>query len=511
MSARLEQMTPEQAHSYLSDAVYLERKRFRAERTAESRDHEERAQIERAAKAIHQGPAEIQRAISRLVKGYANEIHTHFSESTYGLATRLAPSALSRLLTGSEASERAEFDANNRIIVHGPTEQIAQLADSHTLVLVPTHVSNLDSPLVGYALHQANLPPFIYGAGLNLFSNPAMAFFMSRLGAYTVDRRKQHRIYKDVLKDYSRERIARGHHSLFYPGGTRSRSGRIESHLKRGLLGTAIDAWQEALQQGCTDGEVLVVPCTLSFSLVLEAETLINDSLAGQGKSQYIITDDEFAQPRTVYDFARQVLSLDASVHVRFGRPLDLLGNPVDAQGRSTSSGGQPFERRRYVTDLQGHCVSDPQRDRAYTDQLAQAITRAYHRDNTVLSTHLAARAAWDCLQARHPHLDTFQLVLLAPFERWLDRTQLLDHLRILLDRLKTLEQAGKIHTALPTGEDPAQAVLVEAIERFRRFHSTPVLDFEDWRVLVEPKLSLYYGNRLSSYGLPGADSMETS
>ncbi len=504
-------MSHEALLGYLSDTIYLERQRLRRQRASEMRDHEEQEQIERAARAIHQDRAQIEEAVSTLVKGYAHEIHTHFSDRTYGLATRLAPSALGRLLTSANPDERTDFDAANRIIVHGPTDEIAQLASNNTLILVPTHVSNLDSPLVGYALHQANLPPFIYGAGLNLFSNPAMAFFMSRLGAYTVDRRKQHRIYKDVLKDYSRERIGRGHHSLFYPGGTRSRSGKLESHLKRGLLGTAIDAWQEALQQGHTDGEVLVVPCTLSYSLVLEAETLINDSLAGQGKSQYIITDDEFAQPKTVYDFARQVLSLNASVHVRFGRPMDLIGNPVDSLGRSTSHDGQPFERRRYVADASGRCIIDPQRDRAYTDQLATAVARAYQRDNTVLSTHLAARAAWDCLTARYPHLDTFQLVLLAPFERWLDRTNLLEQLRTLITEVKSLERAGRIYTALPEGDDPAQAVLIEAIQRFKTFHNTPVLDFEDWRVVVEPKLALYYGNRLSSYGLPGAHLKETS
>ena len=122
---------------------------------------------------------------------------------------------------------------------------LRKLSKDHTLIYTPTHLSNLDSPLVGYALSEIDLPPVIYGAGLNLFSNPVMAFFMSRLGAYTVDRRKKNQLYKDILKDYSTEAIVRGCHSLFYPGGTRSRSGKIESHLKKGLLGTALEAWQD--------------------------------------------------------------------------------------------------------------------------------------------------------------------------------------------------------------------------------------------------------------------------
>ncbi|MCK6576423.1 1-acyl-sn-glycerol-3-phosphate acyltransferase, partial [Myxococcota bacterium] len=171
------------------------------------------------------------------------------------------------------------------------------LAREHTLIFAPTHVSNLDSPLIGYALDRLGLPPAIYGAGLNLFSSPVMGFFMSRLGAYTVDRRKQHRLYKDVLKDYSIDSLGRRCHSLFFPGGTRCRSGRVEDRVKKGLLGTGIIAWQEGLLQGRPHPEVLVVPVTLSFSLVLEAETLIEDSLEEEGKRRYIITDDEFSEP----------------------------------------------------------------------------------------------------------------------------------------------------------------------------------------------------------------------
>lgn len=504
MAARVSALSDVALHHYLSDAVYLERLRFGQERPTESRDHEERDQIEQAARAVHQGRSEMEDALTVLVKGYANEIHTRFSDKAYGLATKLAPGALNRLLTSTKTpGAPAAVDFEERLVVHGPTAQIARLAKDHTLILVPNHVSNLDSPLVGLALHQAKLPPFIYGAGLNLFTNPAMAFFMSRLGAYTVDRRKRHRLYKDVLKDYSRERIGRGHHSLFYPGGTRSRSGRIERHLKRGLLGTAIDAWQEGLTAGRPTPEVLVVPCTLSFSLVLEAETLIADALSGEGKSRFIITDDEFNQPNTLQDFARSALALDTSVCVRFGAPMDLLGNPVDEAGRSMTAAGTLFDRRPYVADASGEVIVDSQRDRVYTDQLASAVTATYARDNTVMSTHLAARAAWDCLQAKYPRKDTFELVLLAGFERWVDRPVLIRHMRTLLAEVSTLRDAGRIRTALPADPiDQAEAVLQEAVERFQRFHSQAALDFEDWRVRVDPKLALYYGNRLAGYEL---------
>src|SRR5678809_482113 len=111
---------------------------------------------------------------------------------------------------------------------------------------------------------------------------------MHRLGAYTVDRTKRARLYKDVLKDYSIHSLVTRHHSLFFPGGTRSRGGAIESHLKKGLLGTGIAAWQEMLASGRPDPDVYVIPATLSYQLCLEASTLVEDFLAESGKQRYI-------------------------------------------------------------------------------------------------------------------------------------------------------------------------------------------------------------------------------
>ena len=205
MRARGAGLSDEQLHGYLAEAVYLERKRLA--RSSEASAAEERERIESAAAALHQERPEMLEAIDGLARAYSFEIHNRFSERTFDVATKLLPSALNRLLIA--AGPKQELDLTDRVGVHGPLQKLRALAQTHTLILAPTHVSNLDSPVIGYALHRAGLPPFIYGAGLNLFSNPAMAFFMSRLGAYTVDRRKRHRIYKDVLKDYSTERIGR--------------------------------------------------------------------------------------------------------------------------------------------------------------------------------------------------------------------------------------------------------------------------------------------------------------
>jgi glycerol-3-phosphate O-acyltransferase len=501
IDALLDGMSDEGMHQYLADTVYLERQRFYSEGISEGEDAQ---LVESLAHGLHEGSSELRAAAGELVRGYSHEIHNRFSERTFGAAMKLAPAALKRLLAPSAKGvwRWPELDPGEHIQVQGPTEQIRRLAETHTLIVAPTHLSNLDSPLVGYALHMAGLPPCTYGAGLNLFTNPAMSFFMSRLGAYTVDRRKRHRLYKDVLKAYSTELISRGAHSLFYPGGTRSRTGCIESHVKRGLLGTGIAAWQEGLRSGEEHRDVLVVPCTLSCSLVLEAETLISDALAAEGKSRYIITDDEFSHPTTVLKFVRKLMDLDVSVVVRFGTPLDLIGNPVDEDGRSLDGQGRPFDRRKYVCDRSGAVVRDAQRDRVYTNHLASALCRAYQRDSAALPTHVAAYAGWMCLAERYPKLDVYQRVLLAPFERWVDRNRLLAAVDTLLLQIDARVAAGQLQAVLPSGPDRTERVLTDAVAAFSRFHSHPALSFEDWRVLVDPKLSLYYGNRLVGAGL---------
>jgi glycerol-3-phosphate O-acyltransferase len=135
---------------------------------------------------------------------------------------------------------RWDLSPESRVRVEGELDWVRELSREATVILAPTHVSNLDSPIIGYALYAAGLPPFVYGAGLNLFSNPWLGWWMHRLGAYTVDRTKRAALYKDVLKDYSIRCLTTGHHSLFFPGGTRSRSGHVETRLKKGLLGTGI-------------------------------------------------------------------------------------------------------------------------------------------------------------------------------------------------------------------------------------------------------------------------------
>src|SRR6185436_18130912 len=94
---------------------------------------------------------------------------------------------------------------------------------------------------------------------------------------------------------------------------------------------------------------MFIVPATISYELVLEAETLIDDFLKEVGKSRYIITDDEFSKPKRVFDFVRQLFSLDSKIFFTIGRGMDPFGNPVDDDGESLDPRGRRVDPSRYV------------------------------------------------------------------------------------------------------------------------------------------------------------------
>ncbi len=470
----------------VGDTVFHERKRLGNDGGSDRY----RELIDAAARAVHQGERSALEAVGlALVEEYTLEIHNPFSTRTYRFATRLMPGLLTRLLSATKPRDLLQggTDPATRLRLHGPIERLCALAETATLILAPTHVSNLDSPLIGYSLFAAGLPPFAYGAGLNLFGNPAMAFFMERLGAYTVDRRKRNRLYKETLKDYSVEIIGRGHHSLFFPGGTRSRSGRLETKLKKGLLGTGLDAWQESVAAG-RPRDVFIVPCTLSIGLVLEAESLIADALAEEGRQRYIIMDDEFSETRTIVAFIQKLMALDAAVHLRFGEPMDVMGNPIDAEGRSLDPHGGVIDRLGYVCDRHGAVQRDDQRDHLYTERVAERLAEAFQRDFTAQSTHLAAWAAWRSLAGLHPGMDTWQLVRLQGEEATVARAGVVARIGEAMGRL-----AGR-HTAMPTS---AEGVLEEALHRFASYHRRRAIDAVPKGLRLTPELVLYYQNRL--------------
>ena len=359
----------------LNDAAYHETKRLEgAKRPA---DVKELADWQRLARSLaRQSEVERRDKLRELGERYGRDVAGNFDPRVFKVSTRLLPSIVTGLLAPRRLASLAQhprellrLDAlKDKVLVEGPIADLQKLVRLGTAIYVPTHLSNMDSIVFGYALERAGLPPATYGAGKNLFTNPILSFFMHNLGAYRVDRRIKHALYKDVLKAYSCVLLERGYHSLFFPGGTRSRSGGVERKLKLGLAGTAVEAYARTVQSG-RPRRIFFVPATINYLITLEAETLIADYLSEAGKGRYIIDDDESSRIGRVAAFVRKLLGMDGSVVIRVGQPVDPFGNRVDAEGRSYDRRGREVDPSSYLRDAKGEVVIDPVRDAQYTRQ----------------------------------------------------------------------------------------------------------------------------------------------
>ena len=505
---------PAALNEVLSDTLYHERRRLEKERYAtESGDVGFwRAASKRLVASSTSGQRDL---LSEVVTRFVNEIMGHFDPRVYSMATRVLPTGLGALLNSLDPRRVFRNDVKQaglreHVIIKGETDAAVRLANKGTLVVVPTHLSNLDSIVMGYAAYLMGLPPLLYGAGLNLFQNKLMGFFMRNLGAYTVDRRKKAGLYKDVLKEYATYAIELGYHSLFFPGGTRIRSGGVERKLKKGLLGTGLAAYHNNLRAGRPRPDIFVLPCTISYGLVLEASTLIQDHLKAVGKSRFIIIDDEFSRPRRIAQFMSELLKLNSRIFITFGAPLDVFGNRVDFQGRSLDPRGRPIDITRYVC-RDGEVIDDPQRDREYTGELAASIVRSFERCNRPQATNLVAFAAFQLMKAERPDCDLYRLLNEGMGPVGFPRREMVSAVDSLLTEVRARCSDERLMIDPRLQEKGATEIVDHALRHFANYHHSRALRASGERIHVDdPQLVYYYHNRLTGYGLESAVNTTT-
>jgi glycerol-3-phosphate O-acyltransferase len=444
--------------------------------------------------------------LERMVEHYARDIVGNFNPRVYRFANDVLPPALSMLFTPVSSLRQglAALDSmSRRIQVEGELDAVRTACDLGTLVVAPTHSSNMDSVVIGLALKLARLPPVTYGAGKNLFSNPFISYFMHNLGAYRVDRRLRFALYKDVLKEYSTVLLEHGYHSLFFPGGTRCRSNVVEHHLKLGLLGTGVAAFRNVAMAGAPQRRIYIVPATINYRLVLEAETLIEDYLAETGKSRYIIEDDEFSRIGRILEFVRKMLVHEGSVVIRFGRPVDPFGNTVDDGGESIDRNGRRIDPSTYLMGVAGAIDTDAQREAVYTRQLGDALAAGFRRESVFMSTHLVCRAVFDAVVDRCKLSDIYRLLRLPPSAVVVDREDVCRRLDQLRQRIATAPELGRVDER-SSRMSPAE-VLDDALRALTTYHTYPVVEQAGERIQIgSMKLCYYYSNRTAHVADPG-------
>lgn len=443
--------------------------------------------------------------LKAMIQEHAQDIIGRFDPSVYRFATSMVPHILGLFLDPQlTLKDRRSF--NEKVLIEGHVETARRLSERGTVILVPTHSSNMDSILAGWSAYRSGLPPVTYGAGKNLFTNRMLSFFMHNLGAYRLDRRLKHELYKTVLKTYSLVILERGFHSLFFPGGTRSRSGAVEQKLKLGLIGTGLEAYINNLVKQKEKPNIYLLPITINYYLVLEAETLINDYLKEQGKSRYIIEDDESSQLTKTLGYMRKTLNLDASVFMRYAPPMDIFGNQVDDEGLSYDDQGRVIDPSRYVKSWDGEILFDDKRDQEYMRDTGRQLAASYMANNVILSPHLVSFLMFRYLVHHNPNLDLYQLIRIGAREAQMDRLALILGLERFKRFLMEKEEQGILRLANTLRSKAPDLILDEAVQYMQMFYSKEIVLNAGERVRVQDmRLLYYYHNRLSGYGLESA------
>ncbi len=495
----------------LGEALYSERSRLRYSRPTiftRERYQGDAALWNSIQAGLVKSHAEVDRKLQldQVIRHYAEEIGGHFDPRVYRIAVRSVPWGFNWLLNAASVRRFVPWglteSLSSRLNIVGEVPALKNLAGKGTILLVPTHQSNIDSVLIGYVIYLMSLPPFAYGAGLNLFSNPVLSFFMSRLGSYTVDRKKNNLIYKTTLKNYSSRILLEGIHSIFFPGGGRSRSGAIESKLKLGLLGTGLAAQIEGMQAGRAHSRVYIVPMVVSYHFVLEASSLIEDYLQESGKHQYLIKKDEFWQAQKLFNFFWKFFSSQSDITVRIGKPLDIFGNFVDENGESLGPNGTMIDPARWLT-TDGELKKHTQRDVEYTREMSIRLTERFHKENTVLTSHLVAFSFFEALRNKYREFDLFRFLRLLPEQRILLFKDYLPIAEIFHRKVTHLAQRGQLYLCPELQNLDTEAWVKDGIRKLGPFHDAAVVKVQGELISSEDlNLLYYYRNRLAGFGL---------
>ena len=188
-------------------------------------------------------------------------------------------------------------------------EQVSSLAETHTLVYVPSHRSHMDYLLISLLLfdHGLMIPHIAAGDNLNL---PLVGSLLRRCGAFFMRRSfRGDAVYAAVLGEYLHEVYRRGHSVEFFPEGGRSRTGRLLP-ARFGLLKMTLAQADRGLPR-----PIAFVPVYLGFEKLAEASTYVEE-LRGVHKRRESL--------RQVLGNIRLIRQRYGRVDLNFGRPLKL-------------------------------------------------------------------------------------------------------------------------------------------------------------------------------------------
>jgi glycerol-3-phosphate O-acyltransferase len=298
--------------------------------------------------------------------------------------------------------------------------------------------------------------------------------------------------------------IQKGAHSIFFPGGTRSRSGMLEKQLKLGLLSSTIEAQRNLYLESPTTEpvrKIFIVPVTLNYHFVLEAPDLIDEYLSSKGQDRYLPEQDKYGSWQLL-QFLFKFFTKGSNISVSIGRGLDVMGNYVDDQGNSLDAQGRVIETRDYFIS-HGDITVDKQREDEYTRMLSHKIVSEYHRINRVFASHLVAFVAFEMWQKKHPKLDLFGLLKLPEEDQVLQFEEFRAACKRVRKQIYKLKEEGKVYHATHL-KGNINLVIRHGLDNVGIFHlKRPLLMNKEGNIITKDFSTLYYyHNRLVGYDL---------
>jgi glycerol-3-phosphate O-acyltransferase len=186
-------------------------------------------------------------------------------------------------------------------------ERLRKLGDSHPLVFLPTHKSNLDGYVLASLLYEKGFPPNHTLGGINMAFWPLGAVGR-RVGVIWIRRTiTDNAVYRWVLRQYLAYLVAKRFNLEWYIEGGRTRTGKLLPP-KMGLLRYLVDAIEEA---GISD--VHIVPVSIVYDQLEEVAEMTAESRGAVKHAEGL---------RWLVDYARRQGRPSGRVQVNFGEPF---------------------------------------------------------------------------------------------------------------------------------------------------------------------------------------------
>lgn len=196
--------------------------------------------------------------------------------------------------------------------IHYSDEQVrkvAELGNTHPLVFLPSHRSNLDRLSLQFMLWENDLPPNHTAGGINLNFFP-IGPLLRRTGVFFIRRAfRDNEIYKTVLKAYLDFLVEKRFPLEWYMEGGRSRSGRLMKP-RFGLLHYVVDAYK----RGKAD-DIQLIPVSIAYDQIQDVPDYAREA---QGKSK---------EEESIGWLVKAVRSLRrryGDIYIRIGEPVSI-------------------------------------------------------------------------------------------------------------------------------------------------------------------------------------------